>query len=416
MRSSDRSEVQETYRNRCHFWCHCIIDMIALFVVCLLFRLVVGCSISSCLFPYVSFANNMRSLVNSSAILKVSEAVGLSSLPIAAVFAVWRRNELGLKYSELLDDVCPEYIRYVLLHFVAVLCCFWFSSTGTLELALLSLFVVLLGFPLQWAVLCALVLNPKDRRTIAIGKWQSKLRLLGGNSCGITDFYDICSYAVHCLDTDGIYNERTPAIFADGLFKFVEDRLEDASYSAAQRLYEIQVIWDQLLFRRSLDEQEVLLRRIFQHLATKQGKDHPSTLGMICTGYVLSLHHSCVIENMSRGEAPVKVLIQVSNEVTLLRRNIFGQQENPIVHYLNTVILFLDIMYAQHKRPYSSLQNLPSDLRDLITDLKESKLCHDTENVCKILKGIKEYLFDSCSDALFEHAYSYATRFGSNAG
>lgn len=52
-------------------------------------------------------------LVNSNAILKVSEAVGLSSLPIAGIYAAWGRNELGLRYSELLHAVFPKYSAYV---------------------------------------------------------------------------------------------------------------------------------------------------------------------------------------------------------------------------------------------------------------------------------------------------------------
>lgn len=417
MCSSDVSEVQETYKkyqNKCDFWCRRIIGMVALFFACLLFRLVVGCNISNCLFPYVPFLDDIRPLVNSNAILEVSKAVGLSSLPIAAVFAAWRRNELGLKYSELLEKICPRYSHYVRIHFFAVLSCLWFSSVGALEFALLSLCVVLLGFPLQWHVLCVLVLYPKIRRTIAVHLWQDKLHLLSGQFRDITAFHDIFSFASHCLDTDGIYNERTPDIFADGLFKYVEDHPEDASYSATQSLYEIQVIWDQLLLHRSSAEQKILVRWIFQHLMTKHGQNYAPALGMICAGYVLRLHRSCAAENMSRGAAPVDVLIQVSNEVTLMQRNIFGQLENSIVHYWNAVILFLDWMYALHENP--DLQNLPDNFRDLLLDLEQSKACPGTENVRNILKGVKEYMFASCSDALFERAFFHATLHGSIDG
>ena len=356
----------------------------------------------------------MQMLVNSDAILKVAEAVGLSSLPIAGIYAVWGRNELGLKYSELLKSVCPKYSTYVVVHFFAVLGCFWTSCIDALEVALSLLSIVLLGLPLQWQILCILVLYPKDRRTIAVYAWREKLHLFGEEPRKTTDFHDICSFAVHCLDIDGIYNEKTPDIFADGLFKYVEDHPEKAMYTAAQRLYEIQVIWDRLLLHHSSVEQEILVRQIFQHLTTKKAQNDSPVLGMICAGYVLRLHRSCVSENMSRRAAPVDVLIQVSNEVTLMQRNIFGQQENVIVLFCNTVILFLDWMYALRENP--DLQNLPDNLRDLLLDLEQSKACPGTENVHNILKDIKEYMFASCSDALFERAYSHATRHGSIDG
>lgn len=257
-----------------------------------------------------------------------------------------------------------------------------------------------------------MVLYPEDRRTVASYAWRQKLHLLGGESPNTTEFNDICSFTAYCLDADGIYDEKIPDIFTDGLLKYVEDHSENASHSESHILYDIQVIWDQLLLHRSSVEQEILVRQFFQCLATKQDRKN-SAIGMICAGYVLCLLRRCIPVNMFRNGAPVEVLIQVTNEIALLQRNIFGQQENSVVHYCNAVISFLDWMYALSQG--LDIQNLPNNFQDLLRDLEHTRTCPDAESVCRVLKDITEYMFTSCSSAVFNNACYRATGYRCNA-
>lgn len=288
--SSDTDELQireeiDEYKNKNHIWCIFIIISCYLLLYSIVSEIFCGHSLSSYLAPKLPFLHNMRKLVDPDAILQVSEAVGLGSVPIACIYASWWRDELGLKYSALLRSIFDEYNTYVVIHFSAVLSCFWLSNIGALESALISLAIVLFGFPIQWNIFCCLILFPNNRRKIALYTWQEIFNSSNSSRPKKDIFQDICFFAAHCLETGRVYCNETIGLFSDVLLRFIK---KDGSHrTSPQILYEVQVIWDHLLLQHTLAEQKVLVRQVFRSLSDKQCQDNSFALGIICTGYVL---------------------------------------------------------------------------------------------------------------------------------
>lgn len=406
-------ERKERKRKKYNVWKLTVITLCIALACSVAHKVFFGNSISSYLSQKLTLLIVMRRIVSCEAVLKVSEAVGLLSLPIAGIYASLQREELGLKYEFLLKSTFPEYNLFVLIHFFAVIGCFWLSSVGALESALISLFIVLLGFPLQWKAFCYLILFPEKRAKIAVRAWKRKLNLYNVDITDEPQFNDICTLAQHCLNSDDIYSKEALDTFSYAFLKFAS-RL-NKQQNVPNPLFQILLVWDHLLLQRTNAEQKVIVQQVFQMLSNKEKNIDKLALGMVCAGYVLWINESYVYEGISHDTGSTQTLIRATNEIFQLQRNIFVDNNNLIVHYWILVALFLGWMYALSLN--TDIWNLPDDFLRLLDDLQQKKLLQQgndenqeddqKEDDRKVLEKVRYLRFASCKDKTFEQAWQY---------
>lgn len=115
------------------------------------------------------------SITNLEAVLSISQTVGFSSVLIVWVYSSFDKEQLGFRYSELLQELYPNYNLFVLSHFCSVVSAIGLSKAKYLESAIVSLIILLLGCALQWKALENLILFEDKREKIACDKWQWEL-------------------------------------------------------------------------------------------------------------------------------------------------------------------------------------------------------------------------------------------------
>lgn len=196
-------------------------------------------------------------LMNEEAIQEVAKTIGISSILVIWIYAELGREQLGVKYSELLKNICPYYHLFVIIHIVTVLVCIWVTELKFIESSSLALLVISFGLVQQAIILITFILTPALRERLALDYWAREL-----------------NYTYPQLEAFPILEAQLPyykmnvckemcSIWVDGMFRYCFSDISrpscilDASYR-----------WEFLMHEKTESQQMLILERCFEALGT----------------------------------------------------------------------------------------------------------------------------------------------------
>lgn len=296
--------------------------------------------------PYFLLLNRM---LNIDAILKVGEAVGICSFLIAWVYAALDKEELGIRYGELLRELYPGYHWFVLMHLTAFVVCIWMAKIRRLEPAALALVIVLSDNLLQWKTLENLILFSEKRQKIAIDRWY---RLLDENQreeeCQqrkneklLVIISNIADAVV--FDVDSRY-ETMGQLLAKAIAQYIDGLQFATTDEWVCSFREISKIWDRVLEGRgqnsragNQDKKELLAIEILRENAWK---GHRSVLPI---GYLLWRYGG----HMEQVVVNAASLTALSEELTILIQHHFDHRSYPhsVPFYMESAFTLLAWMH-----------------------------------------------------------------------
>lgn len=274
--------------------------------------------LSNCCPPLQRVLSALRRLINIKAVLKVGEAVGICSFLIAWIHAELDKQELGFRYSELLQELYPGYYWFVFLHLMAFVVCMWMGKAGRLEPAVLALLILLLGGVLQWFTLKNLILFTPNRVKIAMDRWSRLVSESGENENKNLLNYIYKMAGVIFPETDDCYRQMF-SVFRDAVAQYISglvlttpDEWEAAVRDAAK-------IWATLLNGCEPSDRELLVTGVFDSW------DEGRSLNVMSIGYLLWLYDQSIENGLANEDA----LLAVSKDVTALKQRFYEEKEQP---------------------------------------------------------------------------------------
>lgn len=231
-----------------------------------------------------SSLESLRGVVTGEAIFKLGEALGIGSILLVWIYNSLDKKEMGTLYSELLEEICPRYYIFVLIHLGSFGVCLWMAKAEKIATASLALLILVIGSFLQCRILKRFVLSPENRKQIALHRWEGlvyqkekeegekeeeRLREL------------IYSMATAVVLDAGSHCEELLEIIVKAIQRYIEVRDPKSSEDWKWVLLDIAGFWNDILGKRSANDQTVILRKIIRSCSVVGTKE------ALCIGYVL---------------------------------------------------------------------------------------------------------------------------------
>lgn len=118
---------------------------------------------------------HLKPFLGGKGILKVAETIGFSSILVAWIYAALDKTEFGVCYGDLVQEIVPCYVFFVIVHFVCILLCVFLSTVKLIESAWISLAIILLNGGIQCKILLCVILSAERRKRIAIMVWDGRI-------------------------------------------------------------------------------------------------------------------------------------------------------------------------------------------------------------------------------------------------
>ena len=219
------------------------------------------------------------------------------------------KEELGFKYSELVQGMYSHYNYFLIGHLLAVLICVWLSEDTYWEGSVLAFAIILEGCIIHWKVLSNLMFRSKKRKSIAINEWGRIIEEEWANNKNrrIQDLFRIASVVP---TNDGDCSQDMENVFTIALLKYSQDFIIYQDHRRSL-LLEISRIWDHLLRGRSESDLTTILDDVLRACANA---DSNYLVSPVCAGYVLWLYNSCINSN----DTPEQILPVLYQEIVSL--------------------------------------------------------------------------------------------------
>lgn len=200
--------------------------------------------------------------VPAASVRTMAETVGFGSILLVWVYSILDKQELGLRYSVLLQSLYPAYFYFVVSHFLAMLLCVGLSGMPMIDGALLALLIVIGGGILQGKALSILVFNSEKRRWAAANVWEKRLCM---HPVDGWYYHELCSAAaVINLERDDAV-QRILRYFYQGLCRYITavwPKNSGADKQIQCVLLNLAHIWEEVLRARTDNERLALAQDI----------------------------------------------------------------------------------------------------------------------------------------------------------
>ncbi len=337
---------------------------ISLFVVLMAFaalRELTGIpSLASLLACYApGLYQELRSMVNAQAVIKVGEVVGVCSLIVTRIFTVLGEKELGFRYAELLPKLRPGYHILLLTQISALVASMWFTEADVLEAGLWATAIVLVGNIIQWSTLTDLTLYSELRTQTAIKLWQECV-----NGSQTTDRLGVVIRDLAqqlCYDVRNSYGEmeKALAMAMDRYFMLCEEKIP--LHGWRDLLQELAGFWFHLLKDRQEEEQTLAAVGILQKCAVES--EMP-----LCAGYFL-WYHNTNMTNVDSDDAAIAAINGMIEKKDLLVQRFTGIKDKArIAQYAEGITASLAQMYF-----WTGLANLSVDIAEKLEEFSEEE-------------------------------------------
>ena len=276
------------------FCCFCFVTTIVLWGIVIL-SLIHTYSCGKGLVAIGLSKTSLAQILPIESIKSVAETVGFGSILLVWIYAVLDKQELGLRYSIILQAVCPAYPYFVLSHLMGILFCIWLSNADIWDGALLSLIIVFLDLIVHWRAMSLLVFHSNKRRQIAASEWEK--RLLEGETDQTYLNELLTAASVLRLERDPIDQEMLQ-YFRKGLLRYAETIPANVQINCDQIqkiLEELAQVWTELLRPYEGAARLILAGALLPDTRLKQdtqnsGEIHYQPLGAVYLGYVICLY------------------------------------------------------------------------------------------------------------------------------
>lgn len=233
--------------------------------------------------------------LNLEAIGKVCETIGISSILIVWLYSSFSKEEIGLKYIEILRFEHKYYWAYTLSHILSILAAIWASKTNALEIGLLALLIVIWGCAMHGVFIFKLLFNPASKKRISKAVWEYRI----DNPEDETDYFQHIYTLTDIVDVRENFNlNDTAYLIADAMLKLPSKY----GKSLDDNLYFYQVIWKNLLEKHNNEKRIIITKLMFIKISEREGFEEAKT--NICAGYILWLYDD--ILNKQNGKTKEK--------------------------------------------------------------------------------------------------------------
>lgn len=228
--------------------------------------------------------------LNLEAMQAVAKTIGVCSILIAWIYAELDKQELGVKYSTALKQICREYHILVIVHIASVLICVWMTECGNYEISVISTIIILLCMCLQATVFVGFIQNRELRKECAVAYWKKqveksppKLEELACLERGIP--YDDCDI---CAEMCAIRNYR--------IYMYIKNETEHQCLSLEELrtrvmpdvLESLFCRWEYLLHGKTVDQRAPIIHISYKNYVKMEDKHrtHGVTFAF-CASYIL---------------------------------------------------------------------------------------------------------------------------------
>lgn len=264
-------------------------------------------------------------VINTDAVNAVAGTVGFGSILIGWVYATLDKEELGIRYADLLAATYPKYHYFVLAHLLAVLFCQWMVQIKYLEAAWWFMTIILWGSIIHWKVLANIIFSTRKRKSIAIAEWGREVDREKDNPSRLLT----CIYGIEQAlpFDDGVSLKGLCGPMFRGIQQYATSFCPNSQDNAKQQVFRDMVsIWECLLTRRSPNQQDILLKNLFQTATECSSMGEREKIGsrVICATYICWLY-----ENEKKGQwQKENSLSNISEVVDYLVSNIRAKSAN----------------------------------------------------------------------------------------
>lgn len=213
--------------------------------------------------------------LNLKAMQAVAKTIGVCSILIAWIYAELDKQELGVKYSTALKQICREYHILVIVHIASILICVWMTECENYEISAISMIIILLCVCLQSIVFVGFIHNSELRKECVVSYWKEQIE--NGNleleetAClerGIPhDDCDVC--AKMCM----IRNNRIAI--------YIKNKNDENNY-ALERLFRR---WEHLLHGKTVDQRAPIIHISYEKM--EEANETYEVTFAFCASYIL---------------------------------------------------------------------------------------------------------------------------------
>lgn len=274
----------------------------------------------------------LSAVVSIKAVQQMVKTIGFGSIFLAWIYAILDKEELGFKYSELVQGMYSIYDIFVLGHLLAVLVCVWLAESNYLIGAVLALTIIFVGCAIHLKVLSHLVFRSKKRKRIAIDEWMRIIteEWIENKNRQLLDLFRIAE-VVPSNDSD--CSKQMEETFSYGLIVF-SNRFKEQQNQRRTLLLEIARVWDHLLRNRPISDRMTVLDGVFRYCAEVSSE---CFVGPVCAGYILWFYNNSINGNIE----PSKVLQSVCHEIIAVGSRLREERIQSVIHYMKSSFMII---------------------------------------------------------------------------
>lgn len=256
--------------------------------------------------------------VNIDAVNAIAETIGFGSILIGWVYANLDKEELGIRYADLLDDNYHNYHYFVLAHLVSVLFCLWMVKIKYLEAACSFMTTMLWGSIVHWKVLSNIIFSTQKRKSMAINQWS---RIVSEEKNDLHKLLS-CIYGMEQVlpFDDGISLRKMCNPMFLAIQQYADSFCLNAHKSQKMQVFRDMVsIWECILEKRSQNQRDIFLKNLFEvavECSNIDEKEEISSL-VISATYICWLYESRQKEQRQEehllGDITLRVDYLISN-------------------------------------------------------------------------------------------------------
>lgn len=311
----------------------------------------------------------LHSLINVEAVIKVGDVVGVCSLIVTWLYTTLGKEELGFRYSVLLQEICPRYHRFLLIQIVALFVSIWAASIGTLETGLWAILIVSVGNLVQWSALTDLVLLPSHRSRAAIKCWERIIEKNSEDKLKVT-ICDMAQYLQYNIRDCYQDIEKTLAHAIDLYIERDENKSEEVNWNYILR--ELAEIWAHLLNGRQESEQIFVSTGILRACA-------PESQFPMCASYFL-WYHNAYMSMADSTEAQNNAINGMIEKKDILDQRFAGiEAQKSIVQCANRIVCSITWIYFI--LGYTSISSAWNNQTDETLRPKEQKILEELQRL-----------------------------------
>lgn len=240
------------------------------------------------------------------AIGKVAETIGISSILIVWLYSSLDKQELGLKYIDILKEQNKFFYLYTVSHILSILISIWASKCSAIEIGTIALCIVFWGCLVHGVFLWKLLFNVNTRKKLSKNIW--KHRILNNSDA---DFLKTVYSLTDMVDIKVDFDTNAAC---DLVCLAMNEFPKKSNNSVSKKLPFYSSFWKNLLENHPEEKRNIIFKLVFRNLIdSKYTELNPKIYA--CAGYILWMYkYTLDIQECANKEQSTLIDIQVHLE------------------------------------------------------------------------------------------------------